>query len=154
MKDNKENDIIEDNSKKTDKTGWEEQNKVDLYEWIKGNKPTDITKEYMFTYYELDGRERKEYEVEYILAHEGYIPCIRKNETNKDGQSVERIIQVGRLISPLQYDHYLLRKYELGIKNSKKNSNKNNDNVDNNLNSTENPANNQNAKNKKDISTM
>lgn len=90
---------------------WTEQNEKDLKAQIRGEINDD--KELMTTYYELDGRERKEYKVNYeVNSFNQYIPYITKNEIRNDGKIERTLIQVGRALSPQEYDILMCEKYE------------------------------------------
>jgi len=111
-----EDDIIIDTS------DWAEQNEKDYAAWMSSNLKVE-QKEFVFTYYELEDRERKEYEVNYKLTDKGYIPYIKKYVINNDGKIERKYVQVGRLLSPLEFDAYLLQRYEKKVMAEKKNDN-------------------------------
>lgn len=107
------NSEIKDNNIVIDTSEWEAQNKID---YVKMFTTKRDNVEFMFTYYELDGRERKEYEVDYYLVNNknymGYVPTIKKYVVREDGKIETKHVQVGGLISALELDQYLLKKYE------------------------------------------
>lgn len=90
---------------------WTEQNEKDLKAQIRGEINDD--KELMTTYFGLEERERKEYVVNYeVNSFNQYIPYITKNEIRNDGKIERTMIQVGRALSPQEYDILMGEKYE------------------------------------------
>lgn len=90
---------------------WTEQNEKDLKAQIRGEINDD--KELITIHYGLEERERKEYPVNYeVNSFNQYIPYITKNEIKNDGKIERTMIQVGRALSPQEYDILMSKKYE------------------------------------------
>ena len=108
IKYDKQTEILYDMFRQVDTTGWDEQNKKDYQHWLKV-EAFDKTKKITFDYFEIDNGKRKEYDVNYKhILGAGYVPYIRKYVTNKDGKQEKKLIQVGRALSPFEYDRYVL----------------------------------------------
>ena len=88
-----------------DSSEWKEQNRQDYLDYLMGTRSPNIdrTKEFLTIHYELEGRERKEYDVYYAKSDNDYIPYIEKSERKADGSVEKRFVQVGRMLNPVEF---------------------------------------------------